>query len=207
MARNESVPAQASRVALNHAALFLHTLAEIEEAGVSRADFKILRASASLRQLLLDGTPLVDAVNRELRIKFRFEVDDCFGDPALQKLIKETCPIFYATLDALDPDFPPRRYVTRKTLTKDQLLSQRVILFKENYYTVHEVIDQCAHVLGGVHLGEPKTPSQFGLDQASKELPFTGFSIPIQQLISILRVVAKGLEPLKTALIRGATPG
>ena len=56
--------------------LFLKTLSDLERrTGSEASEYDVLRSSALLRQLLLDGSPLVHQVNRHRRLTLVFRVN------------------------------------------------------------------------------------------------------------------------------------
>ena len=54
--------------------LFLQTLRDLRERVESGTQYDMVRATALLRQLLLDDSPLVHQVNKVFQLKLRFEV-------------------------------------------------------------------------------------------------------------------------------------
>jgi hypothetical protein len=65
---------------------------------------------------------------------------------------------------------------------------------------VHDVIDQLAHVAGGVHAGAPDSDIQKALTAFSASWLFSGYPGPFFQLRSIAPVVLDGLAPLRQAV-------
>jgi len=80
--------------------LFVHTINEIGQVIEAPTNYRILRSSALLRQLLVDGNRLVDVVNRDLKLQISYTVSDIWETP-YAKLVLEDGPTFYATLDGL----------------------------------------------------------------------------------------------------------
>jgi len=59
--------------------LFLETLADLRRRSNPGPEYEVQQLAALLRKLLLDGQPLIDAVNRTRRLRIRFRVHD--GSP------------------------------------------------------------------------------------------------------------------------------
>jgi hypothetical protein len=58
----------------NAEALFLNTLQDLAARAAAADEYMILGASALIRKLLIDGSPLVDQVNRNYRLRLVFEI-------------------------------------------------------------------------------------------------------------------------------------
>src|SRR5689334_21901154 len=125
----------------------------------------------------MDGNCLLYVVNRDVRQKELFEVADLWETP-YTKVVLEDGPTVYAVLDGISPE-KPLREAPIKDLTLDQFLAFRVLYANGSYFTVHDVIDCCAHVLGGVHLGEPRTPHQTVLTDLQR-IQFNGMTINVR---------------------------
>jgi hypothetical protein len=85
-------------------------------------------------------------------------------------------------------------------LTKDQFLSQTVLLFQGGEFSVRDMIDVAAHLEGGVHLGVPRDERAGAVLQAAIQIRVGGYSPVVRSLQAIGRVVLKGLQPLRTAV-------
>lgn len=173
--------------------LFCRTVEDINRAIETPDSYEVLRASALLRQLLIDGNRLVDIVNREARKKIQFEIADSWNTP-YTKMVLEHGASFLAVLDGLSPE----RMILKaplKRLNRDQFLSHRVVFTQGAFVTVRDIIDHCSNVIGGVHIGAPRTESQKQLSDL-QGIEVGGASISIRQLLPILLVVRKALEPL-----------
>jgi len=177
--------------------LLVHTIDEIGEVIRAPTNYSILRSSALLRQLLVDGNRLVDVVNREPKLKISYIISDTWDTP-FAKLVLEDGPIFYATLDGLSPETVLIKAPT-KELSRDTFLSHRVVLAHGKYITVRDIIDHCANVMGGVHYGTPRGEPQVSLSNL-ESINVGGSQVGIRQLVSILRVVYAALKPLSDAV-------
>lgn len=130
--------------------LFCRTIDDIQSVVDNPTSYEILRSSALLRQLLLDGRRLVDIVNRERRLRLRFRVADGWEHP-VARMMRSMNPVFFGVLDGIDtgaqfPNTPIRE------LTRDQFLNYNVLLINGHVYTVRDVISFCANVMGGYTL-------------------------------------------------------
>jgi hypothetical protein len=167
--------------------LFIRTIAELRQRSESDDRYEILRISLLLRQLLLDSTPLMDKVNREFRRQIVFEISHITAPT-------DKSVVFWNVLDGLDPTTskPGRKKIS---VDRGQLLSTPVSRIAGQLMTVHDIIHRCAHVLGGVHAGEPKSAADVRLKEISTQI---GFDDGVMlQLKSIARVVCRALHPLE----------
>lgn len=150
-------------VELNPVWLLGCVLDELKER-LERSDrYDLLRVGGLLRQLLLDGTPLVHAANRQARAgKIWFTITDVAPTPELQP--NHLRYLWAAELDpVLHPDLPSTR------LSMDAFLARPVMHSDGQQITVRDAILQTANVAGGVHLGSPQT------DQAAKSAAMTAW--------------------------------
>ncbi len=178
--------------------IFTQTLDDITNVIETPDSYRILRSSALLRQLLVDGNRLVDVVNRESKLKIQFRIADSWETP-YTKLVLEDGPVFFAVLDGLSPDTVLSKGVPIKELSRDEFLSHRVVFTNGQYITVRDIVDHCANVMGGVHLGAPKQGSQKSLSNL-QNITIGGASISIRQLLPVLRIVRVALQPLYVVL-------
>ena len=178
--------------------LFCKTIDDIQSVVENPTSYEILRSTALLRQLLLDGNRLVDVVNRQRRLRLRFTIADGWEHP-VARMMRSMNPAFLAILDNFQPDaqFPNTNV---RDLTRDQLLSYDVMLINGRNYTVANIISHCANVVGGVHIGEPRTPEEHELTSIQETIEVGGFSVNLRQLLPVLRVVLDGLRPLYDAI-------
>ncbi len=81
-------------------------------------------------------------------------------------------------------------------LNKTEFLQFKVIYYQGEYVSILELIRHCAHVLGGVHLGKPKSKKDESLSEL-QTIQINGATINILQLLPIVRVVVDALEELE----------
>jgi hypothetical protein len=172
--------------------LFLETCADLESRLPRLDEYGILRAAALMRQLLLDDQRLVDQVNRTARLKLVFDVRDSRN--YMQMVIGDGAA-FYSVEDGLDP--ATGRPGSTVELNRDQFLKWQVMFVDGHYVTIHDVIDQLAHIEGGVHVGTAKTGKEKALAEAGKTFGIGGLPAGIRMTAAIARVVLKALRPLR----------
>ena len=178
--------------------LLLDSLAELRRIVGAPNEYGVLRSAAVLRLLLLDSPRLVDEVNREKRLRIVFRVVTM--DNYIQMLLDDGA-LFYSTEDGLDPDTAPFGVVAE--LNRDQFLKHRVMVVQGHVVTVHDLIDQLAHIEGGVHVGTPKTTKQAALSDAARLFGIGGLPAGIRMMAAVCRVVLRGLEPLENEVRQG----
>lgn len=125
--------------------LFISTFEDLEVRLKSQEEYEILMIAGLLRKLLLDKTPLVDQVNRERRQKIRFIVND------RSVPTDEPIPEFWSVEDGFDPNTCVPHLCRPIEVTKDQLLSRPVLMYRGNVITVREFVLHATHVQGAVH--------------------------------------------------------
>jgi hypothetical protein len=180
---------------MNHVdALFLRTLDDLEKRIASQDEYEILGASALLRKLLIDDQPLVDQVNREYRIRLKFEIT------APHKMPEGTPePMFFSVQDGIDPDTAPP-FLQRLTATRDQFFASKLLYVNGQPYTLKDIILFEANMMGAVHAGSPKEEKEKVLAQLNIMFQIGGHRSSLRQLQAIGRVVLKGLKPLQEAV-------
>lgn len=151
-----------------------------------------------LRQLLLDGGALLDAVNRTRRKKIVYRANCAESDrDALGTTLAAAGQLAWIRLDALKGV----RVVNGECLpelSRDRFLKCVVLRFGLYEYTVHDLIDYFAHVEGGVHQGSPLSEKDKSLYELA-EGNFTAqhFQPGIFALLSVARVVLLALAELR----------
>jgi hypothetical protein len=176
--------------------LFLRTLQDLETLLAQPDEYALLRAAALLRQLLLDGgKSLVNKVNRNHDKKLAFVVTD---NNAYVEMLLADGAMFYSTEDGLDPNTSP--FGQARQLTRDQFLKWPVMIVHRHFVTVHDVIDQLAHIEGGVHAGKAKTEKQQALKEAAGVFGIGGLPAGTRMLAPIGRVTLAGLGELREAV-------
>jgi hypothetical protein len=168
--------------------LFLERCDQIARRTQSPQEIDLLDLPAALRQLLLDGPPLVHKVNRTHRLKLRFRVGNFTMQP-------DKFTVVLALEDGLDPDTGrPGRPVSEVDL--DGFLAHKVIILRQASHSVADVIRFAANVAGGVHHDQKPKEAQKILADYGAMFGLGGLPAGIRQLQAIGRVTLKGLSPL-----------
>lgn len=149
-------------------ALFLETLAELERYAAAGDDYSMLRASALLRQLLIDQHPLVHLVNRKHKLPLRFTV----RGRLYREVVLADNPDFYSALGGIHTSGPfPHQ---AEQLSLDKFLATQVVKVGKQLLSIGDLISISANVLGGVHKGEPKESKERALTDFRRHLTFPG---------------------------------
>lgn len=192
--------------------LFIETLDDLaERARWQSSEYALLRAAGILRELLLDGSPLVQQVARPGRPKpvyrARRRKPDLSGEP-------------WFWLGGIDPEHPvapehPNADRLGELIgpveamdLKDLLAVQMICLGPEGrraggalrYLTVRDMIRYHAHVSGGVHHGKAEEPQHLALEQFPIRIGYGTIPIELMAIASITPVVLRGLQPLREAI-------
>jgi hypothetical protein len=180
--------------------LFLETLRDLEAKSAGGATgYDVLRSSALLRQLLLDDAPLIHQVNRERRLPITFRVN---VRPPIWKILGPPLPEVWTLQDGLDPETAPAPEIA--DLKLDAFLSQMVIFRRGEEFTVRDVIQQVANILGGIHAGSEQNPREQALAAVSAAFVIEGLDPVIRSLAAVGRVVVRALRPLQAEIERGS---
>lgn len=162
--------------------------------------YTILKASGLLWQLLLDEHPLVDQVNRNYRIKIKFDI----GDPLIPKNLHPNT-ILFSVGQCIDPDlnYPG---VGRITVSRDRFFKTEVLVAKDNKrFTVRDIIALEANVMGGKHSGQTKEVKLGLLKEAATIIEAFDLRSTLILLKGIIRVVVRAIEPLSQEIDQKAS--
>lgn len=164
-------------------ALFIRAIGDLAKAAKSNDWYVLLKSSADLRLLLLDG--LLHKANERHRLK----VDFCVAANA------EPPPVDIDKLwNNIAPRDLPEKLLT--TVNLDQLLRLRIFESKNGALTVKDVVRAAANADGGVHLGSPDRAEEGVVLMLDKEVTFFGHAASRQVLKDICKVVVAGSIPL-----------
>jgi hypothetical protein len=173
--------------------LFLATLADISEKLAHGTWYDLVKAAALLRQLLLDDTPLVHRVNRNIRKPISFIVTD------------------YVTLPPLTPDhhwqnLDPSGFPGARTLTINlgKLLAAPCLTTNGVTASVKDLIKACANAKGGVHLGRAETSEEQAVLDWDEAVRAIGQEPSGLAIAGLCRVVLHGVRPLVGAIMAPA---
>jgi len=175
--------------------LFVATVEELKARLRANSPYSLLKASANIRLLLIDGSPLLHQANKRLALKLSFKV--AVNEPAPDSMGMKGGIVVLN--DAVDPTIPPFDQYSQD-LKLDPFLAVRVAWINGHAYTIKDVILLVANVMGGVHAREPKGQTQEALMGLDAMWGFGQNSQTLHQLGVIGRLVVAGLEPLCAAL-------
>ncbi|HJQ92998.1 MAG TPA: hypothetical protein VJ874_01800 [Candidatus Thermoplasmatota archaeon] len=146
-----------------------------------------------MRRLILDKHSLVDKVARSHGFVQQYGVG---GSRTPLDFMQ---PVIATRADGVDPDTSHLGEVL--TLTKEAFLKYPVAYVKPTMYTVKDFIRFGAHVLGGVHAGDPEHHDDQVLLAFNQQFQIGGEDGCIRTLRAIARVVHRGLVPLRQQII------
>ncbi len=170
--------------------LFVETIKDIQSKLDDPSHYNLIRAAGMLRQLFLDGSRLVDQVNRYHRIRLRFEIV-----PFEQEL--SIVPEFHWC--RISPGVSPSISVE---CDLDHFLRVTCVFSEKHKFSVYDVIICCAHVFGGVHSGSPGNDKESELLRLQEAVLAGGESVVDSTLRDICDIALRGCAPLMEALFR-----
>lgn len=182
--------------------LFLQRCRQIEQLCSSEREIDFLDLAARLRQILLDQSPLIHAVNT-YGIKIRFRV-------VLLRPIWEELPFierkdlsFYSLEDGIDPELPnisPSAEIMELKL--DGFLSHVICYTATEDITIGQAVKFAANVAGGIHHSPRPKPEHETQANLSGVWNVGGLPFGIRQIRAIGRVTLRGVAPLIAAVER-----
>ena len=186
-------PRDVNKTALDDDELYMYVIGELYEKLDLGGYYDLLRASALIRQLLLDDPPLAHFVNRDLKIKLRFRVFRYTIDPRRNPPAFGWSPVHVPDVEGI----PPCEIVKH-----DQFLATPCMSMRGTLFTIRDVIKSCAHVRGGVHLDtgsvEGKDKDLLDFDQVCS---VAGMAVSVALMRGIATSVVNGLFPLTEAIV------
>lgn len=153
----------------------------------------MLKIAQSLRQILVDGDPLLHVVNKERQLKVKFTVG-----MSVQDISEEMAGLGLPIPDThILGEF--RTYRPHKDIKIDNLLSFKVVKHDGDYYSVKDVIKTCCNRLGAVHYGNPENDEEVeaGIRKLGVLLSSLGMQGAFSVLVLIGNVVVEGLNELR----------
>lgn len=172
--------------------LFIQTLIDLSERVVSGEEYETLRASHLLRQLLIDGgNSLFSRANRQHRRKVRYIISDMgLGFPS-----NIPQPDIWFSWDSIEP-YRSAALRGRRDVSIDKFLSTRVAIAYGHDYTIQDLIQYVAHVMGGVHSGNPNTEKEKVLEQIQDFILFKQLPAAVLFVQSAARATLRAMLPL-----------
>jgi len=177
-----------------HEKLLINTLEDLQSRLDKGDEYNLVRGSALIRQVLIDGGNLLSLVNKNYKLDIRFRTQK--NKPKFQN--KPTIDgIEYETvigITFLNPKHKDEEFIDYIKL--DKFLEYPIIFFDGQDFTVLQIIKQCAHIYGGVHAGKMKTDEEIKLDLANKTLSHGEVSCTVDAMTDIIALTINALKPL-----------
>lgn len=177
--------------------LLLRRLDELHRLINSSDGYDVLKASATIRQLFLDGgKSLVDKVNKSYKRKYKFKVVD-HPIPNIPNVPK---PEFWCVVDSIDPRRAPFKfnYVTKN---RDDFFSTILGIVHGKEYTISDVIKYVANVMGGVHSGKAMTVADKALEHLAQIYLLPDLNVPLLHIRAVGRIVLETLRGTKEDIL------
>lgn len=176
--------------------IFIRTYDDIERILNIQDAYKRLKMAACLRQLFVEGRPLVDVVNQRLQIKLKFTVNDFVNEA---KQINSDEINIYGLNIVPTPTTPE---FLKKELTANKFLAMPLFVTDTRTITVRQVISHLANKAGGVHYDPTRKQEDLDFENIMKKLPNGGLE-EISDAINAIAIIAlRGLAPLKEAILQ-----
>jgi hypothetical protein len=152
-----------------------------------------------LRQLLVDGNPILHQANRAARLKITFFVNRVQPDPpGLPE------PVFRQIAEGISPSLVPKP--EPQALNLDGFLRHPVLQIQGDWATVRDIIQNVANYAGAVHKSTPDTPMTKSLEAVGRAIEVGGVPSVLRSLFGIIDVAVRGCEPLYARIKEAAAP-
>lgn len=183
---------------MNKKVLLVRTIDDLHKSINSNDEYEILRASALIRQLFLDGDKsIVDRINPKSKNKSKLEFE----------VIEHTPPNIpgldfkiWAVVDGIDPRVAPQHF-PRVKKNRDEFFGMTVAIIDSHRYSIRELVKFVANVMGGVHSGSIKNEKEKSLAQIEDLYIFSNVSIALMFIKSIGRIILESLKPLQYEIL------
>jgi hypothetical protein len=168
--------------------LFMETVGDLIGKLESASEYEGLKVAGLLRQLLLDGMPLADVVNRRHRLKLSFVVNDHLWPVRVGPRSR------YWIRDEFDPHTAtnPRPVSVRR----DAFMGQQVAILEGHPITARDLIQYLANKAGAIHYAESSEPSHVALAEWMRQHHRRGRSEAVNTLAAVGRVATRAIYPL-----------
>lgn len=179
---------------MNSEVLFTRRYNELFEFRYSLDYYRILKSSAIIRQLLIDEKPLIHLVNKNLKHKIEFIIDNTF--------YQEIAPKINILCTSTEPE--NLAIINSKGLRKfslDKFLNFGILDFNGSEFTVIEIIKFASNKQGGVHFDDSKTQSEIKLKTAFNTLDSEKILALEFTIKCIVEIVLIALRPIKGSLL------
>ena len=177
---------------MNTEQLFVSTIQDLDEKLRSTDEYEKLMIAGLLRKLLLDDSPLVNQVNRQIGLRIRFTINDC------ELSASELGLVLHSVAGILNPD--PRLTNNPIEVTIAKLLAFPIIMYRGNTFTIKDIVKNAANVQGAIHAGMAKEEKDNSLKELTDLVSVGGLPFVFSLLHEIGVIVRVGLEPLVLAV-------
>jgi hypothetical protein len=164
---------------------------------------KASEAIVILRRWLLDASPLIHQVNREIKAKITFKVEtiDSYEDiEYLSRVAGKRVLSNYIHPDVLGVK-EQELSATVRSVTLDEFLKTPINWYQGRLIaTVMDVILYYAHIAGAVHRGQPKTDKDKELSEIYGASAGAALPPGLSDIFPISRVVIEAVVPLYAAV-------
>ena len=185
--------------------LFIESLADLRDRISKPSRYDNLKASAILRQLLVDDHPLLHLVNREYHHKTHFRTRQLEHIEPLKVIDGQVQPGMIINIEKIVPlENEPEENLEQ--LTIDQFLGKRCLIYNQYLYNVIDIIKINANIQGGVHAGAPKENNEHAAIELANLSILIGFnngtlvSIITGLIHPVAQIVIKSLEPIENLI-------
>lgn len=174
---------------------FLDTVRDLDiKASNPNDKYGLKRASGLLRELIVDGLPLVVLANRDFGFKLQFEIVEPLPVRGLAGVMVNANPV--------DPGRHLGAPVTM--VDRDALLASPVVASDSNRNaTIRDVISEFANKRGGVHHDALDGDENSTLTEYERTFQSANSDVALAALAEVASVVLRGLAPLVNAILRG----
>jgi hypothetical protein len=179
---------------MNREELFLSVINELRSRIAAADEYSLIKASALVRQLVLEERPLVSVANKSLGLKFSFRVAP-FKDDDFQINRNAT----WLFRDIFPRGTSPAAPIWQ-TVNRDDFLRAKCLAYLPDRFSVREVVKFCAHVKGGVHHGEPKDRLDVLMNEIDENSRVQGIGLAVKSIQGIGDALLDGIKPLVDAL-------
>src|SRR6266511_3684616 len=181
---------------MNDEVLFVRTIEDLHRSINSNDEYEVLRASALIRQLFLDGSnSIVDRINRKYRHKLEFEVIE-HTPPNIPGLNFN----IWAVIDGIDPRVTPLHF-PRVKKKRDSFFGMTVAIIDGHEYSIRELVQFVANVMGGVHSGSSHDEKEANLDRLKELYVFSNVSMALLFIKSVGRIILESLKSLQYEIL------
>jgi hypothetical protein len=178
--------------------LFVLRVDELKQILANPTERGLLAASGLLRRLITDQNCLLHQVNRKIREKVWFIVNDLTARPNPDHPAAKGA-VFSQVASGIAPD-PMFPQLPQRRLNLDNFLKMEVLFYSGHYLTVIDIISYVANYAGEIHKSEPDSPEDKALEAAAINIRVGDMPSVLQNFTGIAKVVIAALEPIYAKL-------